>query len=143
MIVAATDGGCIGNPGPGGWAWVMEDGSHSSASARHTTNNRMELRAVLELLRVAPANEPLLIITDSQYVQKVFTEWLPVWRSRGMRTASRRPVENKDLIEVIDRELANRTVTFEWVRGHAGHPLNERADELANTAARRAAERRD
>ena len=141
MTVAATDGSALGNPGPGGWAWVTEDGRHACAGARHSTNNRMELRAVYELLRATSPDEPLTIQTDSVYVVNIFTKWLAGWRTRGMKTSSRKPVENTDLIEPIDSLLAGRQVTFEWVRGHAGHPLNERADALANGAARRAAER--
>jgi ribonuclease HI len=141
MTVAATDGSALGNPGPGGWAWVAEDGRHAFAGARHSTNNRMELRAVYELLRAMGHDEPLTIQTDSEYVVNIFTKWLEGWRKRGMKTSSRKPVENTDLIEAIDALLNGRQVTFEWTRGHAGHPLNERADALANGAARRASER--
>jgi ribonuclease HI len=138
VVVAATDGGAIGNPGPAGWAWVTEDGREGWARARRSTNNRMELRAVLELLGAIDRNEELVIQTDSQYVHRIFTEWLDAWKQKGMRTSARRPVENQDLIMAIDDALRDRTVTFEWVRGHAGHPLNERADQLANAAARSA-----
>lgn len=99
----------------------------------------MELRAILELLKAIPRDQPLVILTDSQYAMNVFTEWLPGWRERGMRTSSKKPVENQDLILAIDSELEARgNASFEWVRGHAGHDLNELADELANSAARRA-----
>lgn len=141
MTVAATDGSAIGNPGPAGWAWVTEDGREGFAGARHSTNNRMELRAVLELLLGTDNDEPLVVQTDSEYVVNIFTKWLEGWRSRGMRTAARKPVENRDLIERIDSLLRGRKVEFEWVRGHAGHVLNERADALANGAARRAEDR--
>lgn len=96
---------------------------------------------MIELLRATPWDEPLVIETDSQCVVKIVTEWLDKWRSRGMRTARGQPVENQDLIERLDAALDSRAVTFEWVRGHAGHRLNERADALANAAARRAADR--
>jgi ribonuclease HI len=99
----------------------------------------MELRAVLELLRATDPAEPLTIQSDSAYVVGVFTEWLPVWRSRGMRTGARKAVSNVDLIEKITGYLSGRDVTFEKVPGHAGHPLNEQADALAQSAARRTA----
>jgi ribonuclease HI len=140
-IVAATDGACIGNPGPGGWAWVTADGREGAAAALGTTNNRMELRAVLELLRAFRPSVPLLIQIDSAYVIGVFTEWLPKWRQRGMRTASGKQVDNADLIEAIDEQLNGRDVQFEKVPGHAGHALNERADALAVASARRAQKR--
>lgn len=99
----------------------------------------MELRAILELLKTLPEQQPIVIMTDSQYAMNVFTEWLPIWRSRGMKTSAKKPVENQDLIVAIDREIVSRgNVTFEWVRGHAGHELNEQADRLANAAARKA-----
>ena len=141
MTLAATDGSALGNPGPAGWAWVTDDGRQGFAGARHSTNNRMELRAVLELLLATNGDERLAIQTDSEYVVNIFTKWLGGWRRRGMRTARRKPVENTDLIERIDTLLQSRKVEFEWIRGHAGHPLNEKADGLANRAARRAAER--
>lgn len=138
MAVVATDGSCLGNPGPGGWAWVAEDGRFGSAAGRRTTNNRMELRAVLGLLQSMDPSESLVIQSDSIYVIRVFTEWLPNWRRRGMRTASNKSVENVDLVSEIDELLAGRNVTFEKVPAHAGHPLNERADELARSEALRA-----
>jgi ribonuclease HI len=140
--VAATDGSSLGNPGPAGWAWVCEDGRQDWASARHSTNNRMELRAVLELLR-STSDVPLRIQADSQYVIKVFTEWLPSWRMRGMRTSGKKAVENQDLILEIDDLLKQRDVEWEWVRGHVGHSLNERADSLARFAAERSKQLRD
>jgi ribonuclease HI len=140
-VVAAVDGSCIGNPGPGGWAWVTADGQEGSAAARQTTNNRMELRAVLELLKAVPSQDDLLVQSDSAYVIGVFTQWLPNWRENGFRTAARKPVDNQDLIEEIDQHLGGRVVEWEKVPGHAGHLLNERADALANSAARRAVAR--
>lgn len=140
MVTAATDGSCIGNPGPGGWAWVTEDGRELAKAARSTTNNRMELMAVLQLLLGTSPDEPLLIQTDSAYVIGVFTEWLEGWRRRGMRTSNKRPVENQGLIEQISARLVGREVRFEKVPAHAGHRLNERADALAQAAARRAVE---
>ena len=135
--VVATDGSSLGNPGPSGWAWVCADGRQDWASARHSTNNRMELMAVRELLR-SISDHGLLIQADSQYVIKVFTEWLPGWRARRMRTASKKPVENAELILEIADLLADRDVEWQWVRGHVGHELNEKADTLARHGAERA-----
>lgn len=136
-MIAATDGSSLGNPGPSGWAWVCEDGRQDWASARHSTNNRMELTAVRQLLTTV-TDEPLIIQTDSQYAKNIFTEWLEGWKRRGMRTSGRKPVENQDLIVEIDTLLQQRDVTWEWVRGHDGHELNELADDLARFAAARA-----
>jgi ribonuclease HI len=112
QLVAATDGSALGNPGPAAWAWVLEDGRQDWASVCHSTNNRMELRAVLELL--GDISAPSLVIQcDSQYVINVFTQWLPDWRRRGMRTSSRKPVENQDLIVAIDGLLQGHDVTWE------------------------------
>jgi ribonuclease HI len=139
-VVAATDGSCLGNPGPGGWAWVTEDGREgSAAAATHTTNSRMELRAVLELLRAFDRSEPVIIQTDSAYVIGVFTQWLEAWRRKGMRTSRNAPVKNRDLIEAIAQELDGREVRFEKVPGHAGHWLNELANAKAQHWARLAA----
>jgi ribonuclease HI len=139
MIIAATDGSALGNPGPGGWAWVTEDGQIGFGSEVHATNNQMELRAVLELLRFVDPAETLTIQADSEYAVNIFTVWLPGWRERGMRTSAGKPVKNADLIDAIDLLLQGRDVRFEWVRGHAGHVLNERADAIANAAAELAA----
>lgn len=134
--VAAADGSCIGNPGPGGWAWVTADGRQGRGAHRRTTNNLMELRAVLELLRGTSATEELLVQTDSAYVVGVFTDWLEKWRINGMRTAARKPIDNLDLILKIEAVIRKRKVSFEKVPGHAGHLLNEKADALAREAAR-------
>jgi ribonuclease HI len=138
-VIAATDGSSRGNPGPGGWAWVAEDGREGGAAATHTTNNRMELRAVLELLRGLDRSESVIIQTDSAYVIGVFTQWLEAWRRKGMRTSRNAPVENRDLIEAIAQELDRRQVRFEKVPGHAGHRLNELANAKAQQWARLAA----
>jgi ribonuclease HI len=140
-IVAATDGSARGNPGPGGWAWVTEDGREGSAAATFTTNSRMELRAVLELLRAIDESEVLVIQTDSAYVIGVFTQWLDAWRRKGMRTSRNTPVENQDLIEAIAQELDGRQVRFEKVPGHAGHRLNALADARAKEWASLAAQK--
>ena len=138
--IAATDGSCIGNPGPGGWAWVTQDGREGFAGAKHSTNNRMELRAVLELLRAVDAQESLLIQCDSAYVIGIFTEWLPRWREQ-VRAGKRKQIRNVDIIDQIEEALKGREVTFEKVPAHAGHALNTKADALANGAALRAKER--
>ncbi len=138
MIVAYTDGACIGNPGPGGWAAILvADGQRQelSGGAPDTTNNRMELTAVIEALRRVPPAAPVLVVTDSQYVMNGVTRWVAGWRQRGWRTATGQPVLNRDLWEEL-AALAGARVTWEWVRGHAGHPENERADALARAQAR-------
>lgn len=139
MLTVATDGAAIGNPGRGGWGWVTEDGRQGSGGERHTTNNRMELQAVLAALR-AIDHPKLRILSDPTYVVDTFTKWLPGWRAKGrLSPDAKRPVKNVDLIERISERLIGREVIFEWVRGHNGHPLNEAADALANGAAERAA----
>lgn len=131
----ATDGSCLGNPGPGGWAWATADGRQAAGGLADTTNNVMELRAVREALAAFPASTPLLLQVDSQYVIKTFTEWIEGWKARGWRTSDKKPVKNRAEIEPIDALLRGRDVRWEHVRGHAGHPRNERVDLLARTAA--------
>ena len=134
-----TDGACRGNPGPGGWAWACgRDGFASGAEAR-TTNQRMELRAVLEALRANP-DEDVEIVSDSTYVVKCFNDsWYVGWLRRGWKNSQGQPVANRDLWEpLFDLTLrGGRTVTFSWVKGHAGDPMNEFVDELATAAADR------
>ena len=137
MIVAYTDGACSGNPGPGGWAAIIvRDGTREEigGGAAATTNNRMELTAVIEALRRVPADAPVTVVTDSQYVLKGMTSWVRGWQRRGWRTATGGPVLNRDLWETL-AALAGSRVTWEWVRGHDGHPENERADQLARAHA--------
>jgi ribonuclease HI len=137
VIVAYTDGACSGNPGPGGWAAVIAtDGTREeiSGAAQDTTNNRMELTAVIEALRRVPADAPVTVVTDSQYVLKGMTNWLAGWRKRGWRTATGEPVLNRDLWETL-AALAGTRVSWQWVRGHNGHPENERVDYLARAHA--------
>src|SRR5262249_21331009 len=137
--VAYTDGACIGNPGPGGWAAILVSGAgrqEIAGGAARTTNNRMELTAVIEALRRLPADSRVQVVTDSEYVLKGITQWLPGWRRRGWRTSTGQPVVNQDLWETLDALVSDR-VSWEWVRGHAGHPENERADALARAYARR------
>jgi ribonuclease HI len=128
--IAATDGSCLGNPGPGGWAWVTGDGRQGWGSTAHTTNNVMELRAVADLLLVTPG-ETLLIQTDSEYVLKTFTERLDRWLATGRR------FKNPDLILEIKALLDVRDVEWEKVEAHSGHALNDKADALALQAAKR------
>lgn len=145
-IVIHTDGACIGNPGPGGWAAILQsmDGTIElkkkaiSGGDPDTTNNKMEMTAAMEALRaLGGTNNPVFIRSDSQYVIKGINEWLPGWKAKGWRTAQRKPVLNRDLWEALDELAAARDVTWEWVRGHNGDPLNEEVDQLANSAARK------
>ena len=139
MVRIYTDGACKYNPGPGGWAFVLKEAGREvverSGSEPHTTNNRMELMAVIRALETLPRRSQVEVHTDSQYVQKGMSEWLRDWKRRGWRTADRKPVKNVDLWQELDRLAGAHSVTWHWVRGHAGHPENERADALANRAA--------
>jgi len=136
-ITAAADGSALGNPGPCGWAWYIDDDRWAAGGSPHGTNNQGELRAVLELLRAtAGVDEKLIIECDSRYVIDSVTKWMPGWKRRGWRKADGAPVLNRDLLEGIDEAMRGRDVEFSWVKGHAGHPLNEAADERANAAAK-------
>lgn len=133
-----TDGSCLGNPGPGGYGAVMVYGKHRkeiSAGFRLTTNNRMELMAAIMGLRTL--NEPcqVRLTTDSQYVRQGITQWIHNWKKRGWKTADKKPVKNVDLWQRLDAALGQHQIKWEWVKGHAGHPENERCDELARAAA--------
>ena len=135
-IIAAADGSALGNPGPAGWAWYVDDGCWAAGGWPESTNNRGELTAVLELLRAtAHTGEDLLIQADSQYVINSLTKWMKGWKRRGWRKADGKLVLNDDLMKALDAALAGRAVRFEWVRGHVGHPLNEAADARARAAA--------
>lgn len=136
-ITAAADGSALGNPGPNGWAWYIDDDNWAAGGSPHGTNNQGELRAVLELLRAtsSAAGEKLVIECDSRYVIDSVTKWMPGWKRKGWRKSDGGPVLNRDLLEGIDEELRGRDVSFTWVKGHAGHPLNEAADQRANGAA--------
>jgi len=129
-----TDGACSGNPGPGGWGAILRwNGREKELFGfdPETTNNRMELTAVIEALRTLKRSVPVRIHTDSQYVQKGMTEWIHGWKRRGWKTAGKEPVKNEDLWRALDALAANHPAEWFWVKGHAGHPENERADELA------------
>ncbi len=136
-ILIATDGACKGNPGPGGWAAILQWNGHEkclSGAEGATTNNRMELRAALEALSAVRRPASIRLLTDSRYLVDGMTRWLPGWRANGWRTAARQPVRNADLWMALDRAARPHQIVWEWVRGHSGHPLNERADTLANAA---------
>ncbi|BCB21148.1 ribonuclease HI [Bosea sp. ANAM02] len=138
-----TDGACIGNPGPGGYAAVIQIGDAEQVIVgreESTTNNRMEMTAAIMALDALPAGLGAVVHSDSEYVVKGITEWLPGWKQRGWRTAAKKPVLNQDLWERLEALAAARKVTWTWVRGHAGHELNERVDGLANAEAQKAAD---
>lgn len=135
-IIAAADGSALGNPGPAGWAWYVDESCWAAGGWPESTNNRGELTALLELLRAtAHTGEDLLVQADSQYVINSVTKWMKGWKRRGWRKADGKAVMNGDLMKALDEALVGRTVRFEWVKGHAGHAANERADELARAAA--------
>jgi ribonuclease HI len=130
-----TDGACKGNPGPGGWGAVLECGGTEKelfGGERVTTNNRMELTAVIEALAALKRPSRVLLHTDSQYVQKGITEWINGWKARGWKTAAKEPVKNVDLWKKLDEVVTTHHIDWIWVKGHAGHVGNERADALAN-----------
>jgi ribonuclease HI len=130
-----TDGACKGNPGPGGWGAVLRYGTTEKelfGGETRTTNNRMELMAVIQALEALKRRCRVRITTDSQYVKRGVTEWMKRWKRNGWRTADRKPVKNRDLWERLDEVLARHDPEWHWVKGHAGHPGNERADRLAN-----------
>ena len=130
-----TDGACRGNPGPGGWGALLRcRGKEKELFGGEplTTNNRMELMAAIEALRSLRRRCSVVLTTDSQYVRNGITEWLPNWKRRGWKTAARKPVKNEDLWRELDEQVQRHDVQWKWVRGHTGHPGNERADQLAN-----------
>jgi len=136
-ITIHTDGGCLGNPGPGGWAAMLEYGAlkkEVSGSDPATTNNRMELTAAIEALRVLREPCEIEFFTDSQYLRQGITEWLRGWKARGWLTATKQPVKNDDLWRALDAAVAPHRITWKWLKGHAGHAGNERCDQLATAA---------
>ncbi|MGM0481609.1 MAG: ribonuclease HI [Pseudomonadota bacterium] len=133
-----TDGSCLGNPGPGGYGAVIEYNGHRkelSEGFRCTTNNRMEMMACIEGLKVLNRSCDIIITTDSQYVKKGIEQWMSGWKRNGWRTAAKKPVKNQDLWQQLDQQLQLHQVRWDWVKGHSGHPQNERCDELARLAA--------
>jgi ribonuclease HI len=132
-----TDGACSGNPGPGGWGAILRwNGSEKELSGgeRDTTNNRMELTAAIMALESLTRPVPVRVHTDSQYVKDGITQWIAGWKKNGWKTAARKPVKNEDLWRRLDAAQAQHNVSWHWIRGHDGHPENERADELARGA---------
>jgi ribonuclease HI len=130
-----TDGACRGNPGPGGWGVVLRAGAYEKemhGGERETTNNRMELTAAIRALEALKRSCRVALYTDSQYVRQGITEWLAQWRERGWKTASRKPVKNQDLWQELDAQAQKHDIEWHWVKGHSGHPENDRADALAN-----------
>jgi ribonuclease HI len=138
-LYAYTDGACSGNPGPGGWGAILiaKDGEtvlkerELNGGARETTNNQMELMAAIAALEALERGTTLTVITDSVYVKDGITKWIHGWKKRGWQTAAKKPVKNEELWRRLDAATSQHNVTWEWVKGHAGHPQNERADELA------------
>jgi len=130
-----TDGACRGNPGPGGWGAILRAHGREKelfGGEAATTNNRMELTAVIRALEALKRPSHVRLYTDSQYVQKGISEWIHTWKRKGWRTADKKPVKNEDLWRRLDELAAQHEVEWHWVRGHDGHPENERADKLAN-----------
>jgi ribonuclease HI len=137
VVVIYTDGACDPNPGPGGWAAILRYGRHEkelSGSDPQATNNRMELQAALAALQALKRPCRVVLHTDSEYLRRGITEWLPTWISRGWRTSGRKPVQNQDLWQALATEVERHQAEWHWVRGHAGDPLNERVDRLARAA---------
>ena len=135
-ITAAADGSSLGNPGPAGWAWYVDEDTWDAGGWPQGTNNLGELTAILRLLEAtAETGEELHILADSQYAINVVSKWRLGWKKRGWTKADRKPIKNLELLQEIDRAMEGRRVTFEWVKGHAGHRMNERADDLARACA--------
>ena len=136
-VIIYTDGACRGNPGPGGWGALLLSGAHRKelkGAVRETTNNRMELTAAIEALAALKRRCDVKLYTDSQYVRQGITEWIHQWKTRDWRTADKKPVKNIDLWQELDAQIARHEIEWHWVKGHSGHPGNERADALANEA---------
>jgi ribonuclease HI len=134
-----TDGACAGNPGPGGWGAIVIAGDRRREMSGYepaTTNNRMEMMAAVQALRSLPPGSSVELHTDSQYLKNGMQSWLARWKRNGWRTADRKPVKNEDLWRTLDALAATHSITWHWVRGHDGHPENERCDALANEAIR-------
>ncbi|MEJ6655067.1 MAG: ribonuclease HI [Pseudomonas sp.] len=135
VIEIFTDGACKGNPGPGGWGVLLRLGEHQKTlfgGELNTTNNRMELTAAIRGLEALKKPAQVMLTTDSEYVMKGIREWMPNWKKRGWKTASRQPVKNADLWQELDALVNQHQVDWRWVKGHSGHPENDLADELAN-----------
>jgi ribonuclease HI len=136
-VTIHTDGACSGNPGPGGWGVILQWGGHTrelKGGEAHTTNNRMELTAAIVALEILKRPCDVDLHTDSEYLRQGITDWINGWKRNGWRTAAKKPVKNADLWQRLDAAVHRHTIHWHWVRGHAGHDLNERADELAREA---------
>lgn len=137
LVKIYTDGACRGNPGRGGWGAVLQYEGHEKllyGAEADTTNNRMELTAAIKSLAALSRPCHVILTTDSEYVRKGITEWMTAWKTRGWRTADKKPVKNRDLWEELDQEIQRHEIDWRWVKGHSGHPENEKADGLANKA---------
>lgn len=137
LVEIFTDGACKGNPGPGGWGALLRYGEHErrlSGAEAQTTNNRMELLAVIKALQALKRGTRVKITTDSQYVKNGITQWIHGWKRNGWKTAAKQAVKNEDLWKMLDAEAARHEIEWDWVRGHSGHAENELVDQLANQA---------
>ena len=137
MIKVYTDGSCLGNPGNGGWAAIIISNGKKiqiKGNKKNTTNNQMELLAPIQALKKIPKGSKVQIFTDSKYVKSGITEWIHNWKKNGWKTANKKPVKNKEIWIELDKLSSIHTIEWKWVKGHSGHPENERADELANEA---------
>jgi ribonuclease HI len=137
IVYIYTDGACKGNPGPGGWGAILKYGDsvkEIKGFVLETTNNIMELTAVIKALRSLKKSCDIIITTDSNYVKDGITEWIHQWKKKGWKTAGKKSVKNKDLWQQLEAETKRHEIKWEWVKGHSGHPENDRADELANIA---------
>ena len=137
LVQIFTDGACKGNPGPGGWGAIMKYGDHVkelNGYSAETTNNIMELTAVIEALKSLTRPCAIILTTDSNYVKNGITQWIHNWKKKGWKTANKKPVKNKECWLQLDVEVQRHQIKWKWVKGHSGHPENERADELANEA---------
>lgn len=138
MLKIWTDGSCLGNPGPGGWAFIATNGkdiAERNGGEKETTNNRMELTAVIKALSAAKKHDELEIHTDSQYVKNGMEKWVKQWKNNNWKNAEKKPVKNKELWQQLDELAQTKNITWVWVKGHAGQEMNERCDELARNAA--------
>tara|TARA_B100000945_G_C20283202_1_gene549698 strand:- start:408 stop:854 length:447 start_codon:yes stop_codon:yes gene_type:complete len=137
IVYIFTDGACKGNPGPGGWGAILkyiDSIKEINGFSEETTNNIMELTAVIESLKSLKRSCNIIITTDSTYVKNGITEWIHNWKKKGWKTTNKKPVKNKSLWQSLDYEVSRHQITWKWVKGHSGHPENERADQLANDA---------
>ncbi len=133
-VIIHTDGACSGNPGPGGWGALLQYGKHEKeiyGSESDTTNNRMEMMAAIQALKALKKSSDIALYTDSSYLKDGITKWIHSWKKNGWKTANKKPVKNSDLWQELEKELERHTVEWHWVKGHAGHDGNERADSLA------------